>query len=273
MDKNLVEQFDASIEGLYEPDLRTHLGASVIGQPCARSIWYSWRWALKEQLSGRMIRLFDRGHKEEHRFEKWLKPLCDEFWPLDPSTGEQIRISDFYGYFGGSLDGVIRNPFDLKGDYLTEFKTHNDKSFSKLKMKGVKEAKPEHYIQMQIYLHYKSKLKAALYFAINKNDDEVYIELVERDEQTAIEALEKTRIILSSSEPPPRMEKASENHYYCKYFCDYKDVCFSNKIPMKSCRSCDFCKTSKKGFTCAKQEKVLTKDEQINACDLYERKF
>lgn len=52
---------------------RSHLGASVLGVDCDRERWYTYRWATKRDFEGRMLRLFDRGHKEEHRFVTWLR--------------------------------------------------------------------------------------------------------------------------------------------------------------------------------------------------------
>lgn len=47
---------------------RGHMGASLIGKECARSIWYDFFWATKSAFGGRMVRLFNRGHLEEGRF-------------------------------------------------------------------------------------------------------------------------------------------------------------------------------------------------------------
>jgi hypothetical protein len=52
---------------------RGHLGASQIGHRCARNVWYSFRWAYRGQFTGRMMRLFDRGNKEEARCVRWLR--------------------------------------------------------------------------------------------------------------------------------------------------------------------------------------------------------
>lgn len=271
--KRMKDAIDDKIEDAQEDGFRAHLGASIVGRMCEREIWYGWRWAVSKKHNARILRLFDRGHKEEFRFEDWVEGNCEKFWALDPRTGEQIRVSDFHGYFGGSLDGIIRNPVDIRGDFLTEFKTHGDKSFQKLLVHGVTESKPEHYVQMQIYLHYHPKLSGAFYMAINKNDDDLYIEFVERDEEAAQEALAKVKRILSSKEPSPRHDKASEGHYYCRYFCDYLDTCFKKAEPHVSCRSCAFVQVRDKGFTCGNTQEVLSTEDQKKACDSYERDF
>ena len=41
--------------------LRSHLGASAIGNECARAIWLKFRWADKDSFEGRILRIFSRG--------------------------------------------------------------------------------------------------------------------------------------------------------------------------------------------------------------------
>ncbi len=42
---------------------RKHLGASQIGHPCLRYLWYQFRWCAESKTSfdGRMLRLFETG--------------------------------------------------------------------------------------------------------------------------------------------------------------------------------------------------------------------
>ena len=269
----IKKAIDKRIENDQDREPRGHLGASVIGRPCNREIWFSFRWAKRPNWDARMLRLFDRGHREEARFEEWISKISDAFYATDPKTGQQIRISDFAGYFGGSLDGVVTNPAGLKGHFLTEFKTHSKKSYDKLVLNGVKKAKPEHYTQMQVYLHYKEKLQAALYFAICKDDDSVYIEHVERDPEHAKERLQNAANILTATEPPNSHAKAAEWDFTCRY-CDFHELCFKNAAPEPSCRSCSKVEMTDDGWKCTVFDKILTtKDQTISDCKHYERLF
>jgi hypothetical protein len=54
---------------------RGHLGASQVGARCARQVWLQFRWAGEEKVGGRMRRLWDRGHEEEHRVVRWLRAM------------------------------------------------------------------------------------------------------------------------------------------------------------------------------------------------------
>jgi hypothetical protein len=220
-----------------------------------------------------MLRLFNRGHREEQRFEEWLTSISDKFWAVHPDTGEQFRVSNLRGYFGGSLDGIVKNPAGIKGDFLTEFKTHSVKSFDKLAVQGVKVAKPEHYVQMQIYLYHYPKLAGAIYMAIRKNDDELYVEFVERDPDCACDNLEKAAMILKSESPPAQMDGAGPFNFYCKYFCDFTDTCHQNAAPQKSCRSCEHIRLTDDGWLCNLSSEKLDSEQQFVGCSQYKRLF
>lgn len=270
---DIRSRLDDYLEFNQELHPRGHLGASIIGRTCEREIWYGFRWAKWPKHSARMLRLFERGHKEEHRFESWLTAISDKFWAVHPDTGNQFRVSALRGYFGGSLDGIVRNPAGHKGDYLTEFKTHGLKSFEKLIIQGVKVSKPEHYIQMQIYLHHYPKLKGAIYFAICKNDDALHIEFVEYDQEAAEAAMKKAGKILLSTDPPERFDKASTFSFQCKYFCDFSDICHSNVAPKKSCRNCEDIRLTDDGWQCNVTSEILSEKSQLLGCAKYKRLF
>ena len=73
---------------------RSHLGASLIGGECSREIWYGFRWVKKPKFSGRILRLFNRGHLEEARFIAMLLTIGCQVWQQD-GHGKQYRISVF----------------------------------------------------------------------------------------------------------------------------------------------------------------------------------
>ena len=45
---------------------RPHMGCSILGHPCDRYLWLSFRWAVIEKFKGRILRLFRRGQLEEN---------------------------------------------------------------------------------------------------------------------------------------------------------------------------------------------------------------
>ena len=84
---HMADAFRGADEGF-----RTHLGASLIGGECSRALWYGFRWATKPKFSGRILRLFNRGHLEEARFISLLLMIGCTVYQQD-EKGNQFRIS------------------------------------------------------------------------------------------------------------------------------------------------------------------------------------
>lgn len=249
---------------------RSHLGASVIGGECARAIWYGWRWFTKPKFSGRILRLFNRGHLEEGRFIAALLTIGVQIYQQD-ENGKQFRISAINGHFGGSGDGVAVNIPDLPAGMpaLLEFKTHNDKSFKKLVQEGVRSAKFEHYVQMNIYMR-KMGLTAAMYGAVNKNDDDLYFEIVHLDTATADQFLDRGQQIVFLPAAPKRISE-SPGWFGCMY-CDHRPVCHLKKAPEANCRTCMYSAALEDGSwrcTHPTEAKTLSKLDQLKGCDKY----
>ena len=229
---------DDTIKRLAESGHRHHLGASLIGHNCAAYLWYVFRWAKQEKFPARILRLFDRGHREEERFEKWLKDAGIKVYAFD-TGGKQFRISDHFGHFGGSLDGKAINVPDIpKGEMcLLEYKTHGEKSFKLLEKKGMRSSKYQHFTQMQTYMQ-KEGLKYGLYLAINKNTDAIYGEIIELDEQVAAMSSQRAKRIIFSQERPARISQLP-TWFECGY-CSFKDICHYGDTPEVNCRTCNY---------------------------------
>jgi hypothetical protein len=184
-----------------------------------------------------------------------LLMLGCEVWQVD-ENGKQFRISWANGHAGGSGDGVARGIPDLPPATaaLTEFKTHGEKSFIKLAGKldewrlyrqgkgqftgeGVRLSKFEHFVQMQTYMR-KMGLAAAVYFAVNKNTDDIYAEVVHLDTEFADQFLNRGEQIIQMRAPPKRISE-SPGFWKCR-FCDRHPVCHQGKAPELNCRTCNF---------------------------------
>ena len=249
---------------------RTHLGGSLIGHECARSVYYDFRWSTLPKAEPRMVRVWSRGDREEFVFEDLLKSAGLEVYTSDAETGEQFRISDFGGHFGGSLDGVACNLPDLPNVWiLLEFKTHNNNSFRKLLKEGVRVSKPQHYAQMQVYMGYK-KLTHALYCAVNKDNDELYFEIVAFDSLSFDRYKMRADLIVNGESAPDKIS-SSPAYFGCK-FCSHSDVCHSGALPFRTCRSCEFAKVDSQSgvWRCGnKDDVILNKENQLKACQQY----
>lgn len=228
---------DAFCKELYtEDEERKHLGASVIGQTCNRRIAMAFRWMCREDFDAKQFRLFNRGHGMEPRFVSWLRGAQIQTWDTD-ENGKQFRISDHEGHFGGSLDGIVVLPpkFNVDTPLLLEMKTHNDNSFNKLVKYKVKQSKPQHYIQMSVYGYYR-QFDYALYLAINKNTDHIYVEVVAVDHSLGKANSDKAKSIIFAPKLPPRIA-ATPAYQECSW-CPMKEVCHNGVSPDVNCRSC-----------------------------------
>ena len=242
------------------------LGASQVGNECEYSLWLSFRWASKqEDFSGRMLKLFERGQNEEAIFIRDLKRIGIDVDEVDEKTGEQFNIHMLGGHFGGYLDGVGTGFIEApKKKHVLEFKTHNDKSFKKLKKEGVKKSKPSHYDQCQTYMH-GTGLDRAFYFAVNKNDDELYSERIEYDLSYALRLIEKAKRVIFSKFPRGKISERPD-FFKCK-MCSNKDVCFKEALPERNCRTCAHSTPlDSGGWSCGSTGDLLPVVEQLKGC-------
>lgn len=247
---------------------RSHFGFSNVGEECDRKLWFSWKWALAKMFPARILRLFNRGHLEEARFLAMLKAAKFDVF-FETEEGGQFKIEDFNGHAGSALDGVVIGLPDLPPDIpaLVEMKTHSEKSFKKLTSVGLEASKWVHYVQMQIYMH-KYSLAFGLYMAVNKNDDDVYCEIVEINPSVAIKYIDRVGAILYSDEAPPRLSETPA-WYECKY-CDYIEVCHGDTVPEINCRTCcHSTPVSNKDWHCSLYNVTLTKENQLSGCDAH----
>jgi hypothetical protein len=250
---------------------RWHLGASEIGKPCSRQIWYSFRWAMKVEHTGRMHRLFQRGHREEPNFVHRLKRVGVDVADVDPSTGKQWQmVHPSEPHYGGSLDGIasvpwVPPPFSLM---IAEFKTHNDASFEKLLKKGVSLSKPLHFAQMSSYGQVKG-FPLGLYCAVNKNTDALAIRVTPLQYSLGEITFKKAVHIIRSQQAPQRISENSA-HHDCK-MCDYRGVCHLRQPLLKNCRSCMHAVPNQhdKEWTCGKFSGVIPRDFVVKGCDYW----
>lgn len=263
----VVAAIDAALESKPSKP-RPHLGASLVGGPCERAAWYIFRWATIEKFSGKILRLFARGLREEEHVVKLLKDAGMQV----EHTGYQQKRVDFGCHVSGSLDGIITGgvPDAPKSKHILEIKTHNKKSFDDLEKKGVKEAKPTHYTQMQIYM-YGTDIDRALYFAVCKDDDRIYTERVALDKEYAKDEVYRAKKIALASIAPMRLSE-NPGWYQCKY-CPSLNICqYKQPTDHKNCRTCAHAIPQEDGtWTCRKyNNKEIPLDFQYKGCNKYQ---
>jgi len=215
-----------------------------------------------------MLRLFERGNREEDWIAEELRKIGVDLITRDPQTGQQFRVLFLGGHFGGSADGKGLNfPEAAKTWHLFECKTSNDKGFAELESKGVKVAKPEHYAQVQVYMHGLG-LTRAFYFCVNKNDDRIYTERIHYDADAAEVLLAKASTIIFAPEP---LTKISEDPSWwkCK-FCFARPICHLDDVAKleRNCRTCASSTPNENGtWFCEVHKKKLSVEDQRIGCD------
>lgn len=270
--KLLVQQIYDVYRARTEDRRPNRIRPSELGHPCAKYLWFRYRWADKfERFDGRMLRLFQTGHLAEDRMKGDLIDVGSYVYSHDPEDSRS-QISMTHGsHVKGFLDGVAENVPHANHDYvLVEYKTHSAKSFKQLEKEGVAKAKVQHYAQMQVYMH-KHNLKEALYFSVNKDTDDLYAEFVEYREDYAKSLLDRADMVAYSPSPPPGVSDRPD-YFLCK-FCSAADTCYKISRPPRSCRTCEFGKPMEgepgelPEWQCGKHGLVLDLDDQRRGCD------
>jgi hypothetical protein len=243
---------------------RGYLGASVIGHACDRYLWLSFRWAGAEAFDGRMLRLFDQGHRAEARFVDELRMIGATVHEVD-EHGEQFAVSACAGHFSGHMDGcAVGLPEAPKTWHLLEFKTHNAKSFKDLQAKGVRESKPAHWAQMQVYMLL-GGLTRALYLAENKDTAELYEERIRLDRDAAQGFIDRAQRIIDANVPPLRISE-DPAWWTCK-FCPFHAQCHGTEAPAVTCRSCTHSTPTEDGrWLCGRFDSTIPPDTEATGC-------
>ena len=243
---------------------RSHLGASTLGHACDRWLWLSFRWAVQSTFPGRILRLFRRGHEEEANIISDLRAIGMDVRNLS----SQHRV-DFGSHVSGSLDAIIDSgvPEAPKTKHIAEFKTASKKAFDDLAKQGVEKSKPEHFVQMQVYMSGTS-IDRALYLAICKDDDRIHTERIKFDKEVARKAIERGQRIALSDRMPEPISSDPASWYQCK-FCDAHEFCASTKTTKHvNCRTCALSTPlSDSTWHCAKFDDVIPLDAQRTGCE------
>src|ERR1051326_192151 len=267
-----------SLQMYWENEPRHHLGASVIGHYCIRFVWMHFRWVLEEIPKPRMTRLWYRGHREEPVIIQQLRGIgCNV---IEIEDGEQLHIQrdEADGHFGGSLDALIQMParYGLPPIwFLLEMKALGDKYYKDFANLGVLKAKMQYYSQMCVYAHKITQLGKygtidyALFYPVNKNNDEISPEIVRLDRNFGQEEINKAEYLSRQYHPPIKLS-TSESHWECK-ICPMHKICHLNQPYAVNCRSCRFAEPVADGqWRCHNYNQIIPKDFLIKGCPAWE---
>ena len=243
------QQREAATRGLHR-----WLGASLIGHGCTRYIALSFRAAFDPNFSGRILRVFENGHRAEDRVVADLEAAGI----VVHSRQKMLDLEGGKGHVGVTLDGIAEED---GASFVLELKTADAKSWRDISNNGVAKAKPQHYAQVQFGMLL-TGLTAALYVAENKDTNELYLERVPFNQSKAdtLKTL-ALRIVADASG-----ERCSErlDWWECK-MCAAFSMCKGTTFTRAHCLTCCHATASEGGtWTCARYGNAVIPDTHIS---------
>lgn len=210
---------------------RGYLGGSRIGAGCERALQFEFFNTPKDpgkDFSGRILRVFERGHWVESAVVRWLR-VAGVTIITEDEDGEQFGFSDFDGYYQGHCDGVIVAGPDAFGPVpmLWENKGLKQEGWNPLVKNGLRKEKPIYWAQCQVYMNRFGLTKnPALFSAVNMNTMEIYWEAVPYNPGALAQLDAKTVRILQSCMAGEILPRLSHdlNFYQCKW-CSWRNRC------------------------------------------------
>lgn len=260
-----VAAIDAYWAGRQDTQHYPFIRGSQIGK-CERHLWYLFRWAHAPELfEGRILRLFETGHRDESRMIRDLQNAGVAVRTMEGTTPGQIMVTACDGHFRGHLDGEVEGVIEAPATvHLLECKTHSAKNFAQLLKHGVAVAKPEHVAQMQVYMGLRS-LSRAFYLAKNKDTDELYAERVHFDAAHFSALMAKAERVKATDVPPAKIAEHSD-FYTCR-FCPSQSVCHLGQWALRTCRTCLHVEPISDGnWFCHRHKTALLRDQQARGC-------
>ena len=91
----ILGMIDAKIYNDQDTGFRSHLGASSIGNECLRALWYTFRWATRAKHKASLLRLFNRGHREEERFIGYLQNIGVDVRHVSKALWYSAELDDY----------------------------------------------------------------------------------------------------------------------------------------------------------------------------------
>lgn len=210
---------------------RDYLGASRLGVACERALQFEYAKAPVDHgrdSSGRLLRIFERGHVMEDCMVAWLREAGFDL-RTGKTDGEQFGFSDAQGRLRGHVDGVIvAGPEGFAYPALWENKCLGAKSWRDLENNGLAVAKPVYAAQVALYqAHLELHENPAIFTAINADTMDLYVELVPFDAALAQRMTDRAVRVITATEAGELLPRAFNDptHFECR-MCAWQDRCW-----------------------------------------------
>jgi hypothetical protein len=215
----------------YKEKRRQYLGASMIGDPCARKIWYEYNNYPRAPLSAVALLAADSGYFAEDITAKRLNAIEGVTLFTKLPDGRQYNFEALQGRFKGHADGIIQGIIQApKAQHVWEHKDKDHKKFAdfqkKKKNHGEKRAlqhwDERYFGQAQVLMHYLQIDRHYLtvsYAGARKYDSC----RTEYQPEIAARYVDRAEKILEATQEPPRIR--DEKDFFLCRFCEFKEVC------------------------------------------------
>lgn len=210
---------------------RTYIGASSIGDECARKLWLRYHTDAREIFTADTIRKFNEGHRTEDVMAAHLRMVPGiQLW-THKEDGKQYGFVD--GHIAGHYDGVILGLLQSPSTpHIWEHKATNEKSYNEFKKLAIDDEKTAlqkwnatYYAQAVINM-YKEGLDRHYLTVSTPGMRDYWSCRTEANPVFAQALLEKGKRIAAMKEPPERI--GGPDWYKCKW-CAFYGICHGNE--------------------------------------------
>lgn len=210
---------------------RRYIGASSIGDTCARKLWYRFHTDHKEVFSADTIRKFNDGHRTEDVMASHLRLVDGVELYTHKEDGYQYGFRDgpFRGHYDGVIRGILQAP---KTWHIWEHKAVNEDKFAKFKNLAIENEKTAlekwdkvYYAQAVINM-YKEGLERHYLTVSTPGLRDYWSCRTEENPTFAIALTAKAHRIAAMKEPPERV--GGPDWWECKW-CSFYRVCHGNR--------------------------------------------
>lgn len=207
---------------------RSYLGCSELGHPCERYLWYSFRhFPRNEPFPGRVRMIFEMGNVVEDIVIGRMRDAGFEIW------GQQNGYEMVDGWCQGHCDGICSHEMLGNRPHLLEIKSASNSKWLKFCDSGIK-LEPKYAAQVQLYMGFE-KLERCVFLVYNKDNSDIYTEIVHFQPRTFSALQEKAKRIIVANSIPDKSNRKED----CKW-CDYSIICGDGE-PMATEGNCGSC--------------------------------
>lgn len=212
----LTKIVDDYLQTRGDSEIRKYIGASSIGHPCARKIWYGYTGVIGAPNEPQIQRTFDIGHKLEGLMLDYLEAAGLDIMRSKDFTS--LRDNELFE-LQGHCDAIW---YKENSECILEIKTARDSSFNVFVKHGLLKWYPIYYAQVQCYMGM-SGIHEAYVIAINKDTSKMHDEHVVFDAPYYEHLKSKAERIIAHDEPPARINQ-NPCYFTCR-MCNYKELC------------------------------------------------